>query len=125
MACHSARLHYYPMHFRLVLFCMAAMSLAAADAWPTLHGDLQRSGFYDRFPRGPLKLAWRKELWRELTGPRAEVIVADGLAFMGTYAGNLHAWDAVTGADRWIFKTGGAIGHSPTERSTSARWIGD
>jgi len=52
--------------------------------WPTLHGDLQRSGFYPRFPKGPLKLAWRRELWRELTGPRAEVIVGGGLAFMGT-----------------------------------------
>jgi hypothetical protein len=79
-----------------------------------LHGDLQRSGFYPSFPNGKLRLAWRKELWRELTGPRAEVIVGSGLAFMGTYAGNFYAWQADTGAEKWIFKTGGPIGHSPT-----------
>jgi len=58
-------------------------------------------------------MAWRKELWRELTGPRAEVIVGSGLAFMGTYAGIFYAWDANTGAEKWVFKTGGPIGHSP------------
>ena len=82
-------------------------------SWPTLHGDLQRSGFHPQFPKGPLRLVWRKELYRELTGPRAEVIVGDGLAFMGTYAGNLYAWDVNAGAEKWVFKTGGPIGHSP------------
>ncbi len=81
--------------------------------WPTLHGDLARSGFYPAFPSGRLKLVWRKELYRELLGPRCEVIVADGLAFMGTYAGNLYAWDAFTGDLRWTFRAGGPIGHSP------------
>jgi outer membrane protein assembly factor BamB len=98
-----------------VLLCLAALPLAAAEplSYTTLHGDLQRSGFYPRFPQPPLKLVWRKELWRELTGPRAEVIVSDGLAFMGTYAGTLYAWDADTGEEKWIFRTGRPIGHSP------------
>ncbi len=82
--------------------------------WALLHGDLQRTGFYPQFPRGPLKLVWRKELWRELTGPRAEVIVADSNAFLGSYAGRVYAWDAATGEERWQFQTGGPIGHSPT-----------
>lgn len=85
----------------------------AGAGWPTLHGDLQRSGFYPEFPKGPLKLVWRRALHRELTGPRAEVIVGGGLAFMGTYAGNLYAWDAGAGEEQWTFKTGGPIGHSP------------
>ena len=98
-----------------VLLWLCALSSLAAEqsSWPTLHGDLQRSGFYARFPQPPLKLVWRKELWRELTGPRAEVIVGEGLAFMGTYAGKLYAWEADTGAEKWIFKTGAPIGHSP------------
>ncbi len=86
---------------------------APPASWPTLHGDVQRSGFYPYFPKGPLKLAWRRELWRELTGPRAEVIVGGGLAFMGTYAGNFYAWDAMSGEERWVFRTGGPIVHSP------------
>src|SRR5215208_5637036 len=102
-----------PMRSLFVLLCCMAHTVAADAEWPTLHGDLQRSGFYARFPQPPLKLVWRKELWRELTGPRAEVIVSDGLAFAGTYAGAMYAWDADTGDERWIFKTGRPIGHSP------------
>src|SRR5512145_2880103 len=65
---------------------VAAMPRNDGREWRTLHGDLQRSGFYPSFPPGKLRLAWRKELWSELTAPRAEVIVGGGLAFMGTYA---------------------------------------
>lgn len=83
------------------------------DSWPTLHGDLARSGFYPRFPAGELKLLWRRELYKELTGTRCEVIGGGGLAFMGTYAGNMYAWDAATGQERRVFRTGGAIGQSP------------
>lgn len=97
---------------------LSSGAAVAADSslpanWAALHGDLQRSGFYPRFPKGPLKLAWRRELWRELTGPRAEVIVGGGLAFMGTYAGNFYAWDAANGEQHWFFKTGGPFVHSP------------
>jgi outer membrane protein assembly factor BamB len=98
-----------------------AVTTGAADfaseqgsTWPTLHGDLQRTGFYPRFPKGPLKLVWRKELWRELTGPRAEVIAGHGLAYMGTYAGRMYAWDIATGGQKWAVEAGGPIGHSPT-----------
>ena len=88
-----------------------AADVAQAE-WLTLRGNLQRTGFYPQVPQGPLKLAWRKELWRELTGPRAEVIIGDGLAFLGTYAGNFYAWDSATGEQRWVVKTGGPIGHA-------------
>jgi hypothetical protein len=81
--------------------------------WATFRGDLQRSAFYPAFPKGKLRLAWRKELWRELTGPRAEVIVADGRAFLGTYAGRMYAWNMATGDQQWVFETVGPIGHSP------------
>ncbi len=109
------------MHRWLTVVLLSAATGFASEvprndgtSWPTLHGDLCRSGFYPVFPEGKLSLAWRKELYRELTGPRAEVIVGGGLAFMGTYAGNLYAWDAATGEQRWVFKTGRPIGHSPT-----------
>jgi hypothetical protein len=91
----------------------AVLFLQASADWPTLHGDLQRSGFMPQFPAEGLKIAWRKELWRELTGPRAEIIVGGGLALLGSYAGKLRAWDAATGAERWVFESQGPIGHSP------------
>jgi len=96
-----------------VFSAFPAQVSSSPGEWATLHGNLQRHGFYAEFPKGPLKPVWRKELWRELTGPRAEVVVGGGLAGLGTYAGNFYAWDAATGAEKWVFKTGGPIGHSP------------
>lgn len=96
-----------------LLLCLTLCAPQDPGSWPTLHGDLQRSGFYPRFPGEGLKVVWRKELWRELTGARAEVIVGGGLAFMGTYAGKLYGWDAKTGDEKWVLETGGPIGHSP------------
>lgn len=90
-----------------------AEPIASCD-WPTLRGHVQRWGFYPSFPKPPFSVKWRKELWRELTGPRAEVIIAKGLCLLGTYAGNLYAWDLQDGQERWRFKTGGPIGHSAT-----------
>lgn len=92
---------------------LGAAAVKGAESWPTPHGNLQRLGYYPDFPKGRLKVAWRKELHQELTGPRCEVIAGGGLAFMGTYAGNLYAWEIESGKERWVFQTGGAIGHSP------------
>lgn len=112
---HPVRNHLLIAIFALPCLAAAPPQTAPPDAWPTLHGDLSRSGFYPdgNAPRGRLEIVWRKELHTELTGPRAEVIVAAGLAFMGTYRGNFYAWDAKTGEQRWVVETAGPIGHSP------------
>jgi outer membrane protein assembly factor BamB len=85
---------------------------ALAADWPTMRGDAQRSGFCAEFPTGKLEMAWRKELWREGTGTRAEVIVGGGRAFFGTYTGRMYAWDAATGEERWHVEAEGPVGHS-------------
>ena len=98
--------------------CVAFLIVVACNGeggeayWSTFRGDAQRSAFYAEFPSGKLELVWRKELWRELTGPRAEVIVAEGKAFLGTYAGKFRAWDAADGTEKWMVETGGPIGDS-------------
>ncbi len=101
-----------PVRLTALLLLLAAAHVAAARDWPTLHGDLQRSGFAPDFPRGDLRLAWRQDLSAEMTAPRAEVIVADGVAFIGTLRGRLHAIDARTGTERWVLDCGAPIGHS-------------
>lgn len=102
-------------------FAMSAGSANAAEAvtlndggaWPTLHGDLLRSGYYPTFPHPPLTLAWRVELFAELVGTRCEPIIADGLVFVGTYAGHMRALDVRDGSQRWKFDTAGPIWHAP------------
>ena len=83
------------------------------QSWPTLHGDLLRSGYYPRVPQRPWKLAWRIELFSELIGARCEPIVAEGLVFVGTYQGHLLALDQRDGTRRWAVNTAGPIWHSP------------
>ena len=68
------------------LRCLSAFGRLAAEppradgtSWPTLHGDLQRSGFYPKFPGGTWKWVWRKVLSRELAGPRDRAIAGGGL----------------------------------------------
>ncbi len=82
-------------------------------SWPTLHGDLLRSGYYPRFPQPPFRLAWRVELFAELVGARCEPIVADGLVFVGTYQGRMSAFAQRDGARQWTYDTSGPIWHSP------------
>lgn len=96
----------------MALCGLAAVAGVTAADWGTWHGDLQRSGCYDEFPAGELKLLWRRDLAGELTGPRAEVIISRGVALMGTLAGRLHAWDAATGEVRWRLDMGAPIMHS-------------
>jgi outer membrane protein assembly factor BamB len=94
---------------------LQAQGIARNDghSWPTLHGDLTRAGFYPHFPAGHLTLAWRQELYRELIATRCEPIVAQGLVFIGTCAGNLYAFHVDTGQQAWVFPTRGVISHCP------------
>ena len=84
--------------------------------WPTLHKDYQRSGYTDEIVRGPNERKWFRSFVEEMIGPRVEAIVADGLCFVGTYAGNFYALDVESGKTAWSFNAGGAIGHSPCYR---------
>ncbi len=94
---------------------LCALALTAAD-WPTLHRDYQRSGYTDEIVRGPHERKWFRSFVEEMIGPRAEAIIAGGLCFVGTYAGNFYALDVQSGETVWSFKAGGAIGHSPCYR---------
>jgi hypothetical protein len=115
----SAKRFIYKIVLNLILILILINHIALCDdtEWHIYRGDYQRTAFYKRFPSPPFKLLWRREFWRELTGPRAEVIVAENLAFIGTYAGRFYALDALTGQTRWVFETKGPICHSPQYNS--------
>ena len=57
-------------------------------------------------------MAWHADLTHEMTGPRAEVIVADGMAFLGSYAGHVRAWSVDTGEEIWRFLGEAPVWHS-------------
>jgi len=97
----------------LVLTFLPTPLLAADSNWPTLHKDYQRSGYTDEIVKGPFERKWYRSFHEEMVGPRVEAIVAQGLCFVGTYAGNLYALNVADGTTAWTYRAGGPIGHSP------------
>lgn len=85
----------------------------AETEWPTLHKDYQRSGYTDEVIRGPYERKWYRDFHDEMIATRLEAIVADGLCFVGTFAGNMYALDVRDGRIAWKFKAQGPIGASP------------
>jgi hypothetical protein len=88
------------------------LCLGAQDDWPTLHQDLQRSGFTADALQGPFERKWFRDFHDEMIASRVEAVVAGGRCYIGTFAGNLHALNVADGSTAWTFKTGGPIGHS-------------
>ncbi len=96
----------------LELLTSLALLLAAQDDWPTLHGDLQRSGYSPKTLQGPFERKWFRDFHDEMISARVEAIVAGGKCYVGTFSGNLHALNVADGTTAWTFKAGGPIGHS-------------
>lgn len=98
----------------VVAVCFLPAGGVRADrCWPTLHRDYQRSGYTDEVIQGPHRRKWFRSFHEEMIGARVEAIVAEGLCFVGTYAGNLYALNVDDGKTVWRFPAGGPIGHSP------------
>jgi outer membrane protein assembly factor BamB len=86
---------------------------AAADDWPTLAHDAQRTGGGASVAGGPYAIRWG---WNTAQGSdtlriggNVQPVVADGRVFVGTLDGMVVALDAGTGAERWRAHTGDAI----------------
>lgn len=86
---------------------------AAADDWPTLAHDAQRTGGGAGVANGPFAIRWQ---WNTTQGPdtlrlggNVQPVVANGRVVVGTLDGMVAALDADTGAELWRVQTGGAI----------------
>lgn len=91
----------------------ASARAAAADAWPTLAHDAQRTGGGASAAGGPYAIRWG---WNTAQGPgtlrlggSVQPVVADGRVFVGTLDGVFVALDAGTGAELWRAQAGGPI----------------
>ncbi|MCS7306903.1 MAG: PQQ-binding-like beta-propeller repeat protein [Thermoguttaceae bacterium] len=96
----------------LAVILVGAAVGQAAD-WPTLRGNVQRTGFIPTELRRPFQLVWVRHFHQERISTSAEPIVGDGKVFVGTHSGNLYALSAQTGEPIWWFKANGAFLHSP------------
>jgi hypothetical protein len=85
----------------------------AQDDWPTLHKDLQRSGYTAETLQGPFERKWFRDFHDEMIASRVEAIVGGGKCYVGTLTGTLYALNVADGSTAWAFRAGGPILHSP------------
>jgi len=101
-------------HTRLALGTALFTAVAAAGAgWPTLRGNVERTGYVDAEIKPPFRLAWCRYFTGERIGSAVEPIVAEGKVFVGTHSGNLYALDAATGRPLWRVSAPAPLLHSP------------
>lgn len=91
----------------------AAPGASAADEeWPMLAHDAARSGATTAEIRPPFERKWYRLFPDEGLMAGVQPVVARAKVFVGTMAGKLHAIDAATGKDAWVFQAGGPILHT-------------
>src|SRR4051812_38033742 len=78
--------------------------------WPMQGRDVRhRSASPSLGPRSP-HLRWKRSTGDIVSG--SPVVAADGTVVVGSYDGNLYAFDGKSGATRWTFHAGGTVGAS-------------
>ena len=90
----------------------AASGLPDTSEWPMLARDAARSGATPTEVRPPFERKWVRLFPDEGLMSGMQPVVAEGVVYVGTLAGNLYAIDAATGKDRWVFRAGGPLLHS-------------
>src|SRR5262245_77650 len=97
---------------------------APADAWPQFRGEPELHGRSAQPLPERLKLVWSREAGGSIESSAA---LGDGVAYVGTGAGDLLAVDLATGAPRWTYRTEAAegIGESSPALAGDAVFVGD
>lgn len=84
----------------------------APTEWPMLAFDAARRGGNPATLRPPFARKWYRMFADEGLQSGVQPIIAGGRVFLGTLRGTLHAIDAETGRDAWVFRTSGPILHA-------------
>ncbi len=92
--------------------CDLAAQAAASSGWVTAGANPQRTSWVPDAAPGLLKPIWVKPI-EPYISQKVQIIAASGKLFLSTARG-LYAFDAVTGAELWVYPTELPLGHSPT-----------
>lgn len=103
-------------HYRIGMKHLAVVVLLATFVSPalaqsTFHGNVARTGVYEG--SGPTQLGGVK--WAFNTGGPivTSPAIADGVVYIGSLTGHIHAIDQETGTEKWKFKSRMPIASSP------------
>jgi outer membrane protein assembly factor BamB len=80
-------------------------TMSRADDWPMFMHDSGHTGVSSEELQPPLRQAWEFPLGQSSAAP----VVARGTAYVGNWAGEFFAVDAVARTLKWKAKTGGPI----------------
>ncbi len=96
---------------RFVSIVLSILAAAPAMAQSTFHGNNARTGVYET--SGPTRLGGVK--WAFKTGGPivTSPAIADGIVYIASMDGHLHAIDQETGTEKWKFKSRMPIASSP------------
>lgn len=106
---------------RVVLVAVLAGSVAPAMAQATFHGNAARTGVYDT--QGPARLDGVK--WQFKTGGPivTSPVIADGVVYIASLDGHLHAIDQETGQEKWKFKSRMPIASTPAVQGQTLYFV--
>ena len=106
------------------LFAIAAASAQApAAAWPQFRGSPPLHGTTDATLPPALKLQWTYDAGEPIESSAA---IADGVAYVGSQAGDLHAVNIADGSLKWKYKASpDGIGESSPAVAGGRVFIGD
>lgn len=111
-----ANLNYGLLYGALILLPGAAMDpawAAAGDDWPSFRGDARLTGAAAQSLPADLTVLWTFEAD---DGIESTAALVDGVVFVGSLAGELHALDFNSGKLLWTYEAGEEIKSSPTVR---------
>lgn len=91
---------------------LPVVSKPADASWPMAGGNPARTSWTSEEVEGWIKPLWYRPIEAYIP-QRVQVIAAHNTLYLSTSAG-LYAFDAATGADKWVYPTAMPLGHSPT-----------
>src|SRR5687768_11637635 len=110
--------------FSCVLSLVVALSAQApADRWPQFRGSLPLHGTSAAALPPALKLLWTYEAGDAIESSAA---IADGVVYVGSQSGDLHAVNLADGKAKWKYKAStDGIGESSPAVAGGVAYIGD
>ena len=105
-----------------LLICLF-LSTALFAEWPQFRGNPALTGVADSgAPPAQLKLLWTWEGGEQF---ESSPIIAGGVVYIGSGAGDLLAIDLSTGKTKWKYKAGSEIGESTPTIANGIVYVGD
>jgi len=94
------------------LLALLLVSPAPAADWPMLAQDAARGGGAPASLQPPFARKWYRLFPDEGIQSGVQPVIVSGKVYLGTLRGALHAMEAATGKDLWVFQAGGPILHA-------------